>query len=190
MLESAAAQSAPVEATIRAVIPYLRLNDRVMELDRAQSPSPRSRSSDYAPSFRPYLDRHITTSLIQRGQSRYSSHWPNLARIQARYGVDPAVVMAIYGKETSYGSVTGGFDLLDALAEQARDPETASREGIALHALLQHLGGIDDPSTELASMPRVAKRSAAASRTTGRSRGARDSEAVRKACLTARSSSE
>jgi lytic murein transglycosylase len=103
------------EATIQAVIPHLRLNQRVMELDRAQRPTSRSTSS-YPPSFGPYLDRHITTSLINRGQSRYSSHWPNLSRIQAQYGVDPAVIMAIYGKETSYGSVTGSFDLLEALA--------------------------------------------------------------------------
>ncbi len=26
------------------------------------------------------------------------------------------MIMAIYGKETSYGTVTGNFDLLDALA--------------------------------------------------------------------------
>lgn len=106
------------EATIRAVVPYLNLNRRAMELDRAQRPTGRS-SSDYAPSFRPYLERHITSSLINRGQSRYYSHWGNLSRIQSRYGVDPAVIMAIYGKETSYGSVTGSFDLLDALASLA-----------------------------------------------------------------------
>ena len=69
--------------------------------------------------FRPYLDRHITTSLINRGQYRYSAHWTNLSRIQSTYGVDPSVIMAIYGKETSYGSVTGSFDLLDALASLA-----------------------------------------------------------------------
>ncbi|KKC31495.1 hypothetical protein WH91_18835 [Devosia psychrophila] len=32
---------------------------------------------------------------------------------------------------------------LDTLAEQVREAETARREGIALHAMLQHLGGID-----------------------------------------------
>jgi membrane-bound lytic murein transglycosylase B len=106
------------EATIRAVVPYLDLNSRVMQLDRAQSPSGNSSSGSY-PSFRPYLDRHITSSLIRRGQARYSSHWPHLYRIQARYGVDPAVIMAIYGKETSYGAVTGGFDLVEALASLA-----------------------------------------------------------------------
>ena len=105
------------EATIQAVIPYLRLNGRVMELDRAQRPT--STSSRPLEAFGPYLSRHITTSLINRGQSRYSSHWPNLWRIQATYGVDPAVVMAIYGKETSYGSVTGSFDLVEALATLA-----------------------------------------------------------------------
>lgn len=106
------------EATIRAVIPYLRVNDRVIELDRAQRPTGRSQSDGYS-SFRPYLDRHITSSLIRRGKARYSSHWPHLYRIQARYGVDPSVIMAIYGKETSYGAVTGGFDLLEALASLA-----------------------------------------------------------------------
>jgi membrane-bound lytic murein transglycosylase B len=110
------ARSAGVrEATIQAVIPHLQLNERVMQLDRAQRPT----SSGYSaalPTFGPYLSRHITTSLITRGQSRYSSHWPNLSRIEALYGVDPAVIIAIYGKETSYGSVTGNFDLLEALA--------------------------------------------------------------------------
>ena len=104
------------ESTIRAVVPYLTPNSRVMELDQAQRPTS---SSGYPVSFRPYLDRHITSSLINRGQYRYSAHWTNLSRIQAIYGVDPSVIMAIYGKETSYGSVTGGFDLLDALASLA-----------------------------------------------------------------------
>ena len=105
------------EATIQAVVPHLQVNHRVMELDRAQRPTPAS--ADYAQSFGPYLNRHITTSLINRGQARYSSRWGNLSRIQATYGVDPAVVIAIYGKETSYGSITGNFDLLEALASLA-----------------------------------------------------------------------
>jgi membrane-bound lytic murein transglycosylase B len=106
------------EPTIQSVVPHLRLNERAMQLDRAQRPT--STSTSYAPqNFGPYLERHITTSLIRRGQARYSSHWPHLYRIQAQYGVDASVIMAIYGKETSYGSVTGSFDLLDALASLA-----------------------------------------------------------------------
>ena len=106
------------EPTIQSVVPNLRLNGRVMELDRAQRPTSTSYNRPLE-AFGPYLSRHITTSLINRGQARYYSHWQNLARIQATYGVDPAVIMAIYGKETSYGSVTGNFDLVEALASLA-----------------------------------------------------------------------
>jgi lytic murein transglycosylase len=106
------------ESTIQAVIPTLQLNSRVMELDRAQRPTP-TRYDASPPSFSNYLSRHITSSLINRGQARFASHWGNLYRIQQRYGVDPAVIMAIYGKETSYGSITGGFDLLEVLASLA-----------------------------------------------------------------------
>lgn len=103
------------EPTIQAVFPYLTLNQRAMELDRAQRPNAPSFNSSL-PSFGPYIERHITSSLINRGQARYSTHWTNLSRIQGQYGVDPSVIIAIYGKETSYGAVTGNFDLLDALA--------------------------------------------------------------------------
>ena len=39
-----------------------------------------------------------------------------LKALELRYGVDPAVLMAIWGHETSYGTVTGSTDLLQALA--------------------------------------------------------------------------
>jgi lytic murein transglycosylase len=106
------------EQTIRAYIPTLTLNQRAMQLDRAQRPTS-SGPRAYFPPLAPYLRDHVTPSLISRGQARYSSHWPRLNQIYARYGVDPAVLMAIYGKETSYGNVTGGFDLLEALASLA-----------------------------------------------------------------------
>lgn len=115
-LAGLARQQGVREATIQAVVPYLQPNQRVMELDRAQRPTS---TSNYVQNFGPYLERHITTSLINRGQARYSTHWSNLSRIQSTYGVDPSVIIAIYGKETSYGSVTGGFDLLEALASLA-----------------------------------------------------------------------
>lgn len=115
-LAALARQRGVRESTIQAVVPGLQLNNRVMELDRQQRPSA---SSGYLASFGPYLERHITSSLVNRGQARYATHWPNLSRIQARTGVDPAVIIAIYGKETSYGAVTGSFDLLEALASLA-----------------------------------------------------------------------
>ncbi len=115
-LAALARQQGVPEATIQAVVPGLQLNVRVMQLDQAQRPTG---SSSSVQNFSNYLERHITSSLINRGQSRYYSHWPRLSRIEATTGVDPAVIIAIYGKETSYGAVTGNFDLLEALATLA-----------------------------------------------------------------------
>jgi len=105
------------EPTIQSVVPYLTVNGRVIQLDRAQRPT--STSGSAPSSFAPYIDRHITRSLISRGYARYAGHWANLSRIRERYGVEPSVVIAIYGKETSYGSITGTFDLIEALASLA-----------------------------------------------------------------------
>ena len=107
------------EATVASTVPYLTLNSRAIELDHAQRPAPRIAGSAYMAPFAPYRREHVTVSLIRRGQSRFAEHWPHLYRIQTNYGVDPAVLMAIYGHETSYGSITGSFDLLEALATLA-----------------------------------------------------------------------
>jgi lytic murein transglycosylase len=135
---SALARSAGVrEATIQAVIPFLQLNSRVVELDRAQRPI--STGTSAPSSFGPYIGRHITRSLISRGYARYAGHWTNLSRIRQRYGVDPAVVIAIYGKETSYGSITGTFDLVEALASLAYEGRRRSMFEAEFVAALQLL---------------------------------------------------
>lgn len=105
------------EATIREHVPNLSLSSRAIELDRSQPGGPPN--SSYIPPFSPYQRRHVTPDLIRRGQARYSSLYGQLSQVQSRYGVDPGVLMAIYGHETSYGAVVGGFDLLEALSSLA-----------------------------------------------------------------------
>lgn len=109
------------EATLAAVLPTLSLNSRVIQLDRSQPggiPDP-SRASAPPPPFAPYRREHVTPDLIRRGAARFSALWPHLYRIEQRYGVEPQVLMAIYGHETSYGRITGNFDLIQALATLA-----------------------------------------------------------------------
>jgi membrane-bound lytic murein transglycosylase B len=101
-------------ATISAVVPYLRLNATAIRLDRAQ---PGQISNPNAtPPFAPYRRRHVTQDLITRGASKYRAHYTRLSQIEQRYGVPASVILGIYGKETSYGRVTGNFDVLDVLA--------------------------------------------------------------------------
>lgn len=104
------------ESTAREVL-SLNLNQRAIDLDRAQRPSgaPSARQA----AISPYLRQHVTPTLIWRGQSLYYSLWPRLSAIETNYGVDSATLLAIYGKETSFGRVTGNFDLLEALTSLA-----------------------------------------------------------------------
>ncbi|HET7605822.1 MAG TPA: lytic murein transglycosylase [Sphingomicrobium sp.] len=102
------------EATIRAYVPTIEKNNRVIELE---STEPVARSSGgVVGALAPYLRRHVTRSIIARGHANYADHYNELRRLEARYGVDPAVLMAIWGHETSYGAVTGSTDLLNALS--------------------------------------------------------------------------
>jgi lytic murein transglycosylase len=102
------------EATIQANVPNLSINQRAIEMERTE-PVARS-SGGVVGTLAPYLRTHVTPSLIRRGQSNYSDNYGALRSMQLRYGVDPAILMSIWGHETSYGMVTGSTDLLQALA--------------------------------------------------------------------------
>jgi membrane-bound lytic murein transglycosylase B len=113
-LTALARQQGVSEATIQANVSGLTRNERVIELERTE-PVARS-SGGVVGTLAPYLRSHVTGSLILRGRANYYDHYEGLRAIDARYGVDPAVLMAIWGLETSYGTVTGSTDLLQALA--------------------------------------------------------------------------
>ncbi|MFL6763584.1 MAG: lytic transglycosylase domain-containing protein [Sphingomicrobium sp.] len=113
-LAAIARQQGVSEPTIQSYVLGLSKNDRVIELERTE-PVART-SGGVVGALEPYLDSHVTGSLIRRGRENYADNYAALRNLEARYGVDPAVLMAIWGLETSYGTVTGSTDLLQALA--------------------------------------------------------------------------
>jgi lytic murein transglycosylase len=102
------------EATIQTYVPNLSMNERVIELERTEPVA--QAVAGTVGTLAPYLRSHVTASLIARGQANYYDHYQALRALELRYGVDPAILMAIWGHETSYGTVTGSTDLLQALA--------------------------------------------------------------------------
>lgn len=103
--------------TVDRVFPTLSFSARTIELDRAQPGG--TAGNPAIPPFAPYMRRHVTPQLISRGASRYAANRTQLTEIGRRYGVTPSVLVAIWGHETSYGAVTGDFDLLNSLASLA-----------------------------------------------------------------------
>jgi len=113
-LAALARQQGVSEATIQSNVPGIIKNDRVIALERDE---PVARTSNgVVGALAPYLRSHVTSSLVSRGRANYSTLYGGLRAIEGRYGVDAAVLLAIYGHETSYGLVTGRTDLLEALA--------------------------------------------------------------------------
>ncbi|MES2755529.1 MAG: lytic murein transglycosylase [Pseudomonadota bacterium] len=103
-------------ATFDSVAATLSPNPRVIALDRQQ---PESRPNAPIPSFAPYKAQHVGAAIIARGRTVYARERPKLARIERETGVPEEIMVAIWGHETSYGAVTGDFDLPRSLATLA-----------------------------------------------------------------------
>ncbi|MDG6078181.1 lytic murein transglycosylase [Erythrobacter litoralis] len=105
------------EATISRMTAGLSPSNRVIELDESQ-PGGTSQSNRFPP-LAPYIASHVDTARISGGQREYRNARSTLARIEQDYGVPGEILVAIWGHETAYGNVTGGFDLSQALATLA-----------------------------------------------------------------------
>jgi lytic murein transglycosylase len=103
--------------TIEMAFADLQFSRRTIELDQAQPGG--AAGSTAIPPFEPYRRQHVSDALISRGKRIYVDSGSQLAAIGRRYGVEPSIMLAIFGHETSYGTVTGDFDLLNSLASLA-----------------------------------------------------------------------
>jgi membrane-bound lytic murein transglycosylase B len=103
-----------------AVLSGLTYNPRVIELDRAQpGGNPANPSNGAAPPFAPYLRAHVDAARIGQGRTKYLEQRAHLRGIEAETGVPESIMVSIWGHETNYGRIMGGFDLPRALATLA-----------------------------------------------------------------------
>lgn len=86
---------------------------RVLELDRKQPES--------TISFSQYKQNTLSATRVRQGRKLIKEHGQTLRGVHDVYGVPSAVVVALWGMETSYGNYTGGFDIVEALATLAYD---------------------------------------------------------------------
>ncbi|WNO52525.1 lytic murein transglycosylase [Stakelama saccharophila] len=130
-LQARAAREGVSNATIDAVFPTLTLNERVIELDRDQ---PGGNPNAPIPDYAPYYARHVDAARIRLGRAAYLRNRDQLRSIEQETGVPESIMVSIWGNETAYGAVTGGFDLpraLATLAYEGRRRELFSEEFIA-----------------------------------------------------------
>ena len=115
-LRARAAAAGVSQRTLDSVFPTLTFNSRVIELDQDQ---PGGSVNSPIPPFAPYRAQHVDAGRIDGGRSTYSRVRSQLSNIERETGVPGKIAIAIYGHETAYGRVTGGFDLPRSLATLA-----------------------------------------------------------------------
>ena len=96
------------EATVRAAFAGVAPNAPVLELDHHQP--------EFTLTWPEYLARVVPPSRIDAGRTIYGEVRPLLAQVSARYGVEPWVLMGIWGIESGYGRSQGTYRVIEALA--------------------------------------------------------------------------
>ncbi len=86
---------------------------RVIELDRRQP--------EFTLTFQQYIDRVVPASRVQKGRAVFAENRAILEEVGAKIGVQPRFIVALWGIETDFGRVTGGFNVINALATLAFD---------------------------------------------------------------------
>jgi membrane-bound lytic murein transglycosylase B len=99
-----------------------------------------------------YLDKAVSEDRIVAGQKALAKYGDVLDRLQATYGVDKHVVLAIWGLESAYGVVRGDIPTLSALATLAYDTRRgAFFEGELIAALKILQSGVVAPAVMMGS---------------------------------------
>ncbi len=112
-VKAEAVQKGISEATVSQALDGVQPIDRVLELDRKQP--------EFTLTFDEYLARVTPPARIKQGRTLLAQNKKLLHAISAQYQVPPNVVVAMWGIETDFGRLTGGFQVVPALATLAYD---------------------------------------------------------------------
>ena len=91
---------------------------RVIELDRAQP--------EVTLTFEQYMTRVASEARVVAGRQMIRENKPVLDKVAEQYGVQPRFIVALWGIESDFGRVTGGFSVIQSLATLAFDTRRGS----------------------------------------------------------------
>ncbi len=104
--------------TIDAAFAGVRANQRVIALDQRQP--------EFTQTLAQYRAARLSQARINAGRAAAARNRDTLAAVSARYGVPAAILLGIWGLESNYGTTTGGFGVVEALATLGWEGRRAS----------------------------------------------------------------
>jgi len=137
---------ATFDLATRGLEPDLTLPDLVLP-GRPEQPS--AGQPEFVQTPADYLKEPVIARLAAQGRKLYDQYRVPLATIERQFGVPPAVVLAIFGRETDYGRTVDSRNAIRVLATQAY---YGKRRDKFREEFLYALKILDDGKIKLADM--------------------------------------
>lgn len=106
-----AARQGISQRTINAALYNIGPKQRIIELDRKQPEGTKT--------FAQYKKMIVNETRVKKGRQMLRDYSNTLQEVENKYGVPKQFIVALWGIETNYGSNTGGFGVVEALATLA-----------------------------------------------------------------------
>jgi len=106
------------DATLQQAFAGVEPNQRVIELDHRQP--------EFTMTWPEYRARVLPDGRLQAARENYARERTLLARVEERYGVDPLIIMGIWGIESAFGANKGTYRLVEALSTLAWEGRRAA----------------------------------------------------------------
>lgn len=129
------------EATLTAAFAGVQPNQRVIELDRRQP--------EFTLTWPEYRARVLPQARLQAAREHYDRERALLERVEAQYGVDPFVILGIWGIESAFGTNKGNYRLVESLSTLAWEGRRAAYFRKELLNALRILDAGDVPPAKL-----------------------------------------
>jgi lytic murein transglycosylase len=117
------------QRTLDVALSGVSYDRKTISLDRGQR--------SFKLSFEQFYAKRVSNAMISKGRSLIRQHGGTFNTIEQRYGVPPAVIVAIWGLETGYGRDRANFSIIRSLATLAYDCRRSDFFRTELMAALQ-----------------------------------------------------
>lgn len=104
--------------TVSAALDGLQPVTQVLERDRAQT--------EFVLDLDTYLARRLTRSTIRTATRLFEQHRSLVTKVGRTYGIQPRIVVAVWGLESNFGRFAGVRPTIPTLATLAYDPRRSS----------------------------------------------------------------
>ena len=110
-LEQEAIESGISSATVHEALDHALLDDRVVTLDQKQP--------EVTVTFDAYSQRVVSDDRVEAGHEQLEKNGDILNEVSSHYGVQPQIIVALWGVESSFGHNKGTYSVIDSLTTLA-----------------------------------------------------------------------